>query len=129
MGDFSVGELVGLVLTAGGAAFVTALLAGVKDLRRGAAGSRREAVKDLMIWRDDLDEARKVAQADADFWRDLAGERGGQLRDHGIVPANPYPVPPSRSPSERQAEGARAVRQRRWSRTKYDRPDRGEEEP
>jgi hypothetical protein len=112
---FNVGEVAGLVLTAGSAAMLTAFLAGVKDLRKGAAAGRREVVRDLMEWRDDLDEARKCAQSDADFWRDLAGERGGQLRDRGIVPANPYPVPPSQR-GDAQA-GATARRNRRKRRT------------
>jgi hypothetical protein len=116
MPDATVGQIVGLVLTAGGAAFVTALIAGLKDLRGGVAAGRREVVRDLMAWRDDLDEARKVAQADADFWRDLAGERGGQLRDHGHVPANPYPVPPSQSPAVREAAAQAAARRRYWRR-------------
>ncbi len=110
---FDAAQVVGLVLTAGGAAFVTALLGGLRDLRRGAAASRREVVRDLMEWRDDLDEARKCAQSDADFWRDLAGERGGQLRDRGIVPANPYPVPPSQRKDAQQGAAERRSRRRR----------------
>lgn len=115
MDGFSVAEIVGLVLTAGGAAFITALIAGLRDLKSGVAAGRREVVRDLMAWRDDLDEKRKLAQADADFWRDLAGERGGQLRDRGVVPANPYPVPPSQS-AEVLAAAAQAAARRRLGR-------------
>ena len=129
MGTLDVGAVVGLVLSAGAGAFVTALVAGINDLRRGAGAGRREVVRDLMAWRDDLDEARKCAQADVDFWRDLAGERGGQLRDRGIVPANPYPVAPSQLPGARHRGNPAVERRRRARRAEMEQEDQQDDEP
>lgn len=87
--------IVGLLLSAGGGAFLVSLVRSWSDLRAGARAGQREVVKDLMAWRDDLDEKLRVAYADRDYWRDLAARRGGQLRQAGIVPDDPSPVPPS----------------------------------
>ncbi len=96
-GGASIGlsQLVGVILSAGGGAFVLAVVTSFRDLRSGVAAGRREVVRDLIEWRDEVEAARHNACLDRDFWRDLAAERGGQLREAGIVPANAAPVPPS----------------------------------
>lgn len=100
-GAFDLNNIIPLLLTAGGAAFLGTLVTGIKELRSGARSGRRELVRDLMTWRDDADEKARTCSADADFWRDLAAQRGAQLREKGIAPAVPDPVPPSaRTPKE-----------------------------
>jgi hypothetical protein len=89
------GTIVGLLLSAGGGAFVVALVKGFGDMKAGARAGQREVVKDLMEWRDDLERKLRDSAADSDFWRDLAAQRGAQLREAGIPPASTEPVPPS----------------------------------
>lgn len=87
--------IVGLILSAGGGAFVVAVVRSWSDLRAGARAGQREVVRDLMEWRDDLERKLRDSTADSDFWRDLAAQRGAQLREAGIPPASTEPVPPS----------------------------------
>lgn len=87
--------LVGVLLSAGGGAFLISLVRSWSDLRAGARAGQREVVKDLMEWREDLDGKLRVASADRDYWHDLAARRGAQLRDASIVPEDPHPIPPS----------------------------------
>lgn len=108
------GTIVGLLLSAGGGAFVVAVVKGWGDMRAGARAGQREVVRDLMDWRDDLERKLRNASADADFWRDLAAQRGAQLREAGLPPAITDPVPPScrepapGSPRRRAARARRA---------------------
>lgn len=88
-------SLLPVLLSTAGLAFFAGVVKIWRDLRRGVTSGRRALIEDLMAWRDDADNARQVAQADADFWRDVAAQRGGQLREEGITPAVPEPVPPS----------------------------------
>lgn len=101
MVQLDLGTAVGLLLTAGGAAFVGTLLRGWRDMRAGSRAGQREVVQDLIEWRDDLDKAYRNACTDRDFWRDLAASRGGQLRQLGHAPDNPEPIPPSERPEDR----------------------------
>lgn len=95
----NVGWLTGVVtllLGAGGATFVTTVVRGWGTLRSGARAREREAVDDLGRWRDESDERRRLAEADRDFWRQLAARRAAQLARAGIdIPDDPLP------PSER----------------------------
>lgn len=106
------GTVVGLLLSAGGGAFVVAVVRSWGDLRAGARAGQREVVRDLIEWRDDLDRQRQSAANDRDFWRDLAAQRGHQLREHGIPPAISDPVPPSarEAPLSPRRRAARARR-------------------
>jgi hypothetical protein len=101
------GTVVGLLLTAGGGAFIAAVLKGLSDLRAGARAGQREAVADLIEWRDDLERQVRQASADRDFWRAVCADRGYQLRQAGIEPRTADPVPPSERP------GRPAARRRR----------------
>lgn len=90
-----VGGLIPVILSAGGGAFLVSLVQGWRDARKGVRDGQRETVIDLMEWRDDLEEKRKSCAADSDYWRDLCAQRGYQLRQAGITPHEPDPLPPS----------------------------------
>lgn len=79
----------GLVTTVG------ALARGWRSLRQGARAREREGVADLARWRDEADEARRVAERDRDYWRWVAGRYGYQLFRAGVDPVPADPVPPS----------------------------------
>lgn len=87
--------IVGILLSAGGGAFVLAVVKGLQDMRSGARTGQREVVQDLMAWRDDIEAKLRLSEKDRDWWRDLAARRGEQLRLASIEPAEPDPVPPS----------------------------------
>lgn len=89
------GQVAGYLLSAGGAGVVVTLLQALRDARRGVAASRRENIADLTEWRDDLDRKLREAARDRDYWRDLTAQRGAQLREAGIAPADPHPIQPS----------------------------------
>lgn len=84
-----------LLLGAGGVSFVQSLLTGVGTLRGGARAREREAVDDLARARDKADGRAERAEADRDFWRDIAGRWRFQLVTAGIEPVPLDPVPPS----------------------------------
>lgn len=87
--------LVTVLLSAGGALFVQNLFKGLASLRGGARAREREAINDLARARDAADERAEWAEADRDFWRDVAGRRGYQLTSHNIEPIPSDPIPPS----------------------------------
>lgn len=97
--------IVGILLSAGGGAFVLAIIKGVQDLRSGARTGQREVVQDLMAWRDDIEAKLRLSEKDRDWWRDLAARRGHQLRQQGLEPAEPDPVPPSERPPRGHRRG------------------------
>lgn len=97
--------IVGILLSAGGGAFVLAIVKGLQDMRSGARTGQREVVQDLMAWRDDIESKLRLSEKDRDWWRDLAARRGHQLRQAGTEPAEPDPVPPSeRMPRRRRRD-------------------------
>lgn len=91
-----VGTIMAAVLSAGGVTFLTTLFQGVRSMRAGARAAQKEAIEDLRGWQARTDVQLQDCRADIDYWRDLAAERGSQLRLAGLVPADPTPIPPSR---------------------------------
>jgi hypothetical protein len=87
--------LVTLLLGGGGLAFAQAIVKGMATLRGGARAREREAVDDLARARDAADDRAEWAEADRDFWRDVAGRWRYQLTSHNIEPIPPDPIPPS----------------------------------
>jgi len=87
--------LVTLLLGSGGALFLQNLFRGVASLRGGARAREREAVADLARSRDAADERAERAEADRDFWRDVAGRHRYQLVSNNIEPVPADPIPPS----------------------------------
>lgn len=61
-----------VVLGAGGAGFVTAVVSGIRALQRGVAGRTREGIADLARWRDEANDAREKAERSRDAWRAYA---------------------------------------------------------
>ena len=84
-----------LLLTAGGAAFLTNAVRGWSSIRSGAHAREREAIDDLGRRRDDLDRWLTESNRDRDFWRRVANRYAGQLVRAGIEPDPADPVPPS----------------------------------
>lgn len=87
--------VVTLLLGSGGALFLQNLFKGLSSLRGGARAREREAVNDLARARDAADSRAEWAEADRDFWRDVAGRHRYQLVSHNIEPVPSDPVPPS----------------------------------
>lgn len=87
--------LVTLLLGGGGLAFLQALFRGFSSLRGGARARERESFNDLARARDAADNRAEWAEADRDFWRDVAGRWRYQLVSHNIEPIPPEPIPPS----------------------------------
>ena len=96
-GDWT--AVVAALLGGGGILTLTTALRAWADMRSGSRASTRadtrEVVKDLQAWRDDLEEKIRDVSRDCDYWRDLAAQRGWQVRELGAEPADPAPVPPS----------------------------------
>lgn len=84
--------LITVLIGAGGATFVGALVRGWGTLRTGVRARERETLAELV-------RSRNEAEADRDFWRDVAGGYRWQLRAAGIEPLPADPV----QPSERRA--------------------------
>ncbi|WP_431728252.1 hypothetical protein [Verrucosispora sp. TAA-831] len=87
--------LIAGLLGGGGIAFLRALFSGVGSLRQGARAHERESVRDLARARDKADNRAETAETDRDYWRQVAGGYGYQLRLAGVEPIPPDPVPPS----------------------------------
>jgi hypothetical protein len=84
-----------LLLGSGGLAFLQAAFKGAGTLRGGARAREREAVNDLARARDAADDRAEWAEADRDFWRDVAGRWRYQLVSNHIEPIPLSPEPPS----------------------------------
>lgn len=95
--------IITVLLSAGGATFFANLVRGWGTIKSGARAREREAVDDLARWRDELDERARNAEADRDFWRNVAARYSGQLARAGIEPVPADPVPPT----ERAPRGER----------------------
>ena len=91
----SVQTLIALLLGTGGATAVTAIVRGLHTLKSGARAQERAAVTDLGRSRDEANSRARLAEADRDFWRLVAGRRAYQLTQVGIEPEPRDPVPPS----------------------------------
>lgn len=93
-------DWLGVVLGAGGVAFLGALFKGVQMLRDGARAREREAIAGLEKWREDADKRADRAFRELDYmrtlvayWQARAGAREYQLHLHGITPDPPPPLP------------------------------------
>lgn len=87
--------IVSVLLGGGALATLTAAFKGLGALRSGARAREREAVDDLGKWRDDLDNARRRAERDRDYWHRIASRYAAQLTRAGAEPIPADPVPPS----------------------------------
>lgn len=83
--------VIAVLLSTGAGAFILALVKGWRDIKAGARRGQREALAELVRYRNE-------AEADRDYWRDLAGRRAYQLRLVNVEPSDPDPVPPSERP-------------------------------
>lgn len=90
------GTLVTVLLSVGGAAFITAVFSGVRSLREGVKAREKEAITNIATWGQDNAKRADKAEDDRDYWRDYAGKMLFQLRKEGIEPVSP----PKRNPSD-----------------------------
>lgn len=96
MADSNLLPTVATVILSGGAgAFVISVARSWTTLRRGARARERETINDLMARAEDAEERERVAARDRDYWRQVTGSYGWQLRSAGITPNPPDPVQPS----------------------------------
>lgn len=84
--------LITALISAGGATWLGSVIRGLGSLRAGARARERETLTELI-------QSRNAAEADRDYWRDVAGGYRWQLRLAGVEPSPANPV----QPSERQA--------------------------
>lgn len=89
----NVETLLTLLLGAGGAGFISAVVSGVRALHRGVAGRTREGIADLARWRDEANDARERAERSRDAWRAYAAHLEYQILSTGggIPPAAKRP--------------------------------------
>lgn len=91
------GTIVTGVLSAGGVAFLGAVVKGIRDLKAGARSTRGDVITSQRQWITDLETRLARAETDRDFWQDVAGRRGHELRSAG------RPVERVEPPSQKQA--------------------------
>lgn len=80
--------LITALIGAGGATFIGSLIRGWGSLRTGARAREKETLSELI-------RSRNEAEADRDFWRDVAGGYRFQLRQSGVAPQPADPLQPS----------------------------------
>lgn len=80
--------LITALISAGGATFVGSVAKGWGSLRAGARARERETLTELI-------RSRNAAEADRDYWRDVAGGYRWQLRLVGVEPDPAKPIQPS----------------------------------
>lgn len=90
MGDL-LPVLITALISAGGATWLGSVIRGLGSLRAGARARERETLSELI-------RSRNAAEADRDFWRDVAGDYRWQLRVAGVAPVPANPVQPSERP-------------------------------
>lgn len=109
----AVQTLLTLIISAGGAAFLTQLVRGWISLRSGARASTREVIRDLAAARDEAEEREGILRRDLEYYRSVAGTYEYQLRSNGIEPRPPHPSSPSeRGRAQRDPRGGTVRRSR-----------------
>lgn len=95
----NVGDILTLLLGGGAVATIAAIFKGVQALKEGARSREKDAVADLEAWRVKANQARELAEAQRDYWRDKAGEYRFMLREQGVKD-----LPEERPPTALQRE-------------------------
>lgn len=88
----NVSDILTLVLGGGLVATIAAIFKGVQALREGARAKEKDLVVDLEDWRSKANQAREIAEAQRDYWREKAADYRFILRDlygHSLPPENP----------------------------------------
>lgn len=98
----------GVILSAGGAAFLLAVFQGLKLWRDGTESREQNAIKGLERWRQQADDRADRYQRESewravlvDYWRSRAGTLEYELGRTGkpVPPAPPVPTRPEDPPS------------------------------
>jgi hypothetical protein len=87
--------LISALIGGGALTTIQSVFSGIGSLRSGARAHERESVQDLSRARDAADDRASRAELDRDYWRNIAGGYSYQLRQAGLTPIPPDPVPPS----------------------------------
>jgi hypothetical protein len=102
--------LITFVLGGGAIAMVTQIIRASRLWKTGRLATTREIIRDMAAARDEAEDREAVVRQDKDYWRNVAGAYGYQLRSQGIEPDPARPM----SPSERRRDGqGKSTRQRR----------------
>lgn len=99
------GEILNLLLGAGGMAFIASLYKVIKDFREGTWRRHDTAVADLERWRKSADNAREWAEVQHQWWRERAGRLEyvilTKLGASELPTKEPYPIHP-KDPDDEQ---------------------------
>lgn len=87
-----------VIIGAGGATFIGAVVRAWLDLRAGSQARERDVKTDLKSWNDELEHRAREAELDRDYWRRIANGYYGQLVRNGLDPIPSDPVAPSDRP-------------------------------
>lgn len=90
------GTLLTVLLSVGGAAFITAVFSGVRSLREGVKAREKEAITNIASWGQDAARRADKAEDDRDYYRDWVGILLFAMRKEGMTP----PDAPKRQPRE-----------------------------
>lgn len=102
----------GFIIGGGLLVGVTQVVRSWATLRSGARANVRDVIRDIAASRDEAEDREAAMRLDKDYWRDVAGGYGFQLRNHGLTPDPAIP----RSPSERARDRRNTSRARRAGR-------------
>ena len=90
---------------------ITGIAKGLRSWRQGARQSTRDVIRDLAAARDESEIREETVRRDMEYWRDVAGQYGFQLRQVGVIPDPLVPRPPSdRQRTVTTLQGQRAAR-------------------
>jgi hypothetical protein len=105
--DGQIAPIIAALLSAGAAAVLWTLVKGWNTLRAGAAGRERDAWQQIKDHNQYLDDTRRAAEADRDYWRSICNRYYGQLVRAGMEPDPKTLRPPSERDSGRHGPRGR----------------------
>lgn len=105
--------LITFVLGGGVITLVTQLVRASRMWKSGRLATTREVIRDMAAARDEAEEREAEVRADKDYWRNIAGTYGYQLRASGRTPDPEWPQSPSEKRRVAERRSTRTVRQKR----------------
>lgn len=91
-------EFLALILSAGAAAMLAAIVQAYRSIKEGAKADEKDAFADMEVARKKEVRARTQAEKERDYWHNLAAGREyvilSKLGPEALPPAPPFPVPP-----------------------------------
>lgn len=99
-----VAPIIAALLSVGSATLLYTFIKGILALRAGAAGREKDAWTQLKEHNQYLDDTRRVAEADRDYYHSICMKYYGQLVRAGQEPDPPRLRPPSERTRERKPQ-------------------------